>query len=38
MYCDGLTTVNYRGTQEQWNAITIGSDNDSLLNATINFI
>ena len=35
--CSNLTTVNYRGTQEQWNAITKGSNNDSLINATINF-
>ena len=33
----GIRTVNYRGTEEQWNNITIGSDNDPLKNATINY-
>ncbi|MBR4892719.1 MAG: leucine-rich repeat protein, partial [Clostridia bacterium] len=31
--CDYLETVNYIGTQEQWNAITIGENNDALINA-----
>lgn len=35
--CKKLTTVNYTGTQEQWNAITIGTYNDPLTNATINY-
>ena len=35
--CENLTTVNYKGTQEQWNAISIGSDNEDLTNATINY-
>ena len=30
-----LTTVNYRGTQEEWDAITIGSNNSNLTNATL---
>lgn len=33
--CDNLTTINYRGTEEQWNAINIGSDNTPLTTATI---
>ena len=33
-YCSKLATVNYRGTQEQWDAITIGSNNEKLTNAT----
>ena len=35
--CTSLTDVYYSGTQEQWKAITIGSDNDPLLNATIHY-
>ena len=31
--CDYLETVNYIGTEEQWNAITIGENNDALVNA-----
>ena len=34
-YCTDLTTINYRGSEEQWNAITIGSDNTPLTTATI---
>ena len=33
--CGSLTDVYYGGTQQQWNAITIGSSNSNLLNATI---
>ncbi len=33
-YLGELTTVNYRGTEEQWNAISIGSYNDSLTAST----
>lgn len=32
--CKALNTVNYRGTETQWNAITIKSDNSALTNAT----
>lgn len=32
---DGLSTVYYGGTEEQWNAIAIDTENDPLLNATI---
>ena len=35
--CTSLTDVYYTGTEEQWNNIAIGSDNDDLLNATIHF-
>ena len=35
--CNKLKTVNYKGTQAQWNAITIADYNDSLKNATINY-
>ena len=33
-YCSGLKTVFYVGTEEQWKAISIGSDNSSLTSAT----
>lgn len=36
-YCDSLTDVYYNGTENQWNAMHIGSDNAPLLNATIHF-
>lgn len=36
-YLGDLKTVNYRGTKEQWNAISIGNYNDSLAKATINY-
>lgn len=32
--CESLTTVNYRGTEEQWNAISISYHNDSLTAST----
>lgn len=32
--CDALTDIYYGGTEAQWNAITIGTDNDPLNNAT----
>ncbi len=35
--CSSLTDVYYGGTQVQWNAISIGSNNGSLLNATIHY-
>ena len=35
--CYDLTDVYYTGTEEEWNSISIGSLNDSLLNATIHF-
>ena len=35
--CTALTTVNYRGTEEQWKAITKGDYNWSLTGATINY-
>ena len=35
--CYSLKTINYTGTQEQWEAINIGERNDPLINATINF-
>ena len=33
-YCSGLTIVFYTGTEEQWKAISIGSDNSALTSAT----
>ena len=36
--CENLTDVYYNGTEEEWNEITIGTDNENLLNATIHFI
>ena len=35
--CDGLKTVNYTGTEEQWQQITIDSNNEALTNAKINY-
>lgn len=35
--CSSLTDVYYCGTSEQWNSITILGNNDSLLNATLNY-
>ena len=35
--CTGLTDVYYLGSAEQWNAISIGSDNDPLTSATIHY-
>jgi len=32
--CTTLNTVNYTGTEEQWNAISIQSSNDPITNAT----
>lgn len=34
---DGLTDVYYGGTEEQWAKITIGENNEPLLNATIHY-
>jgi hypothetical protein len=35
--CDNLTDVYYAGTKEQWAKITIGVQNDPILNATIHY-
>ena len=35
--CTALTTVTYTGTAEQWNAITIGSNNTTLTNISITY-
>ena len=35
--CDSLNTIYYSGTQEQWNSISIGSDNEELENAAIEY-
>ena len=35
--CSKLATVYYTGSQAQWNSISIGSNNDPLLNANIVF-
>jgi len=35
--CNSLTDVYYTGREEEWNKISIASDNDALLNATIHF-
>ena len=36
-YCDKLKDVYYSGSEAQWKAISIGSDNEYLLNATIHY-
>ena len=35
--CDGGLTVNFEGTQEDWDEIYIGYNNDAIKNATINY-
>lgn len=35
--CDSITDVYFKGTEEQWNAIVVGKDNESLSNATIHY-
>ena len=35
--CTGITDVYYYGTEEQWDEISIGCDNDYLIDATIHF-
>ena len=35
--CSSLKDVYYSGSKEQWNTISIGDANDSLLNATIHY-
>ena len=35
--CNALADVYYGGAEEEWNAITIGRDNECLTNATIHF-
>ena len=35
--CSSLTDIYYTGTEAEWNAITIGSDNANLINATVHF-
>ena len=36
-YCSSLKDVYYLGSEEQWKAISVGSENDYLLNATIHY-
>lgn len=36
--CSSLTDVYFLGTEVQWNSIAIGTDNESLLNATIHYL
>ena len=36
-YCYSLTDVYYSGTEDQWNKISIGSNNSELTNANIHF-
>ena len=35
--CTELTEVHYKGTQEKWSTVSVGSNNDPLLNATMYF-
>ena len=35
--CENIKDVYYTGTEEQWNNISIGQNNDDLTNATIHF-
>ena len=36
-YCTGLKDVYYTGSKDDWKAISVGSNNDNLLNATIHY-
>ncbi|MBR4017758.1 MAG: leucine-rich repeat domain-containing protein, partial [Oscillospiraceae bacterium] len=36
-HCESLTKVIYCGTQERWNAVSVGYDNEKLINATVQF-
>lgn len=35
--CQNLSVIYFTGTEAEWNAITIGSDNANLINATVHF-
>ena len=35
--CNNITTINYEGTPEEWALVEIGSNNGSLLTATVNY-
>lgn len=35
--CSSLEAVNYQGTKEEWGKINIGSNNEALTNAQINY-
>ena len=35
--CEGLKDVYYTSTEDEWNKITIGNDNENLTNATIHY-
>ena len=35
--CSGLENIYYEGDKEQWNAVSIGSNNDALIKATIHY-
>ena len=37
-YCESLTDVYFYGTEEEWNNIYIGENNEPLRNATIHFL
>lgn len=37
-FCNNLNTVYYNGTEDEWKNISIGENNDILLNATIHFL
>jgi len=36
-WCPNITHVNFEGTSDEWKKIVIGSNNDSLVSATINY-
>lgn len=37
-FCNNLNTVYYNGTEDEWGNISVGENNDILLNATIHFL
>ena len=34
---NSISNINYTGTKEQWNSITIGENNDYFTSATVNY-
>lgn len=36
--CNGLTTIFYNGTEDEWNNITVGANNTALSTATLNSV
>ena len=37
LWCTSLSDIYYTGSEEEWNQISIGSDNECLIGATIHY-